>query len=236
MAGLAHQAHGNPMQPARCEKTPCNRQKPMDSDGSLRIGHTHQRTRCKAHSRRNGGQCRAFAVNGKDVCRMHGGVGSGRPIITGEFSKRSLPGLVARAERHRQDPSLLALKTHIALKTAIQERLAWRVDEAEAELQEVQEAGRNGKKLCKAEDKLLALYAKVMKVTDQTERGIVRWHRVTDGGRVTITLDHIEQALKVVDGLIKRFVDAQDQSACKDFLRSGLRLITVPVGPGGGRN
>ena len=40
----------------------------------------HQAPRCRATSKRSGKQCRAPAVTGRLVCRMHGGaVGSGAP-------------------------------------------------------------------------------------------------------------------------------------------------------------
>ena len=40
----------------------------------------HQARRCRAKSKRSGKQCKAPAVRGKAVCRMHGGArGSGAP-------------------------------------------------------------------------------------------------------------------------------------------------------------
>ena len=47
--------------------------------------------RCQARARRTGNQCRSPAVNGKKVCRMHGGAGrSGAP--SGERNGRYVNG------------------------------------------------------------------------------------------------------------------------------------------------
>jgi glucans biosynthesis protein len=55
---------------------------PMHPTKNLRFdtSRLNEAPRCRARSKRSGKQCRAPAVRGKHVCRMHGGArGSGAP-------------------------------------------------------------------------------------------------------------------------------------------------------------
>ena len=81
--------------------------------------------RCQAHSKqkRNShdlpAQCNAIAVQGKHVCRNHGGLsleGAAHPMATTLMSSRKWPGRLAkRAEDLAEDPAALSLVPEMAL-------------------------------------------------------------------------------------------------------------------------
>lgn len=55
---------------------------------------------CCAHARTTGQPCKNAPVTGSTRCRMHGGKGSGRPVVTGQHTKQ------AKTE-HRQIKELI---------------------------------------------------------------------------------------------------------------------------------
>lgn len=75
--------------------------------------------RCKAKAKRTGEQCKAPAVTGRTVCRVHGGTtprGAALPQYThGRYSKANIaPQLRERAEALLQDEEYLSLRENIA--------------------------------------------------------------------------------------------------------------------------
>jgi hypothetical protein len=78
--------------------------------------------RCTAHSKRSGQPCRARAMTGRMVCRMHGGK-TPRGLAAsgwkhGRHSKALPRDLVDAYERARSDPELIALQDELALVDA----------------------------------------------------------------------------------------------------------------------
>ncbi|MBK6591263.1 MAG: hypothetical protein IPG23_00270 [Burkholderiales bacterium] len=59
---------------------------------------------CGAHSRRTGEPCKGLAMaNGR--CKMHGGLSTGRPIVSGMYTKK------AKADRAKLRELIRAVKT-----------------------------------------------------------------------------------------------------------------------------
>lgn len=58
---------------------------------------------CTAHSKRTGEPCRNPALTGSNLCRMHGGASSGRPIKHGRYSIVKAKSLAAKVEEYLGD-------------------------------------------------------------------------------------------------------------------------------------
>ena len=83
-----------------------------------------QPERCTAMSKSTRERCTKPVVQGRSVCRYHGGLG-GRPIIHGRYSK-SLGRLREAYEDSRSDPGLLELRDTIALLDVVVRKAAER--------------------------------------------------------------------------------------------------------------
>ncbi len=78
--------------------------------------------RCHAKSKRTHEQCHAYAMRGKQVCRMHGGKSPGGPIKHGRYSK-SLDTLAGKGlkdwyDYNNSDPEPLNLRYELNLLRA----------------------------------------------------------------------------------------------------------------------
>ena len=71
------------------------------------------RPRCTAWARSAGRQCRQRPKQPGSKCRYHGGAGSGRPPISGRYTK--LAGLQGRVERALGDGQILDLTAELAI-------------------------------------------------------------------------------------------------------------------------
>jgi hypothetical protein len=92
---------------------------------------------CAAKSKRSGEQCKANAVTGYTVCRMHGagsphqgrpGGGDGRPIITGRYSIKRAE-LARKATEFQQDSNPGDLTGELALMRALLQEYLDRFDD-----------------------------------------------------------------------------------------------------------
>jgi len=84
------------------------------------------RKKCHAH-RRDGNKCTQWAVDGWNVCRMHG-AGGGRPIKHGRYSRvLKKSGLASHYDEAVEDRNLFDLKEPIALLEACLQRTTERV-------------------------------------------------------------------------------------------------------------
>lgn len=84
---------------------------------------------CTAH-KTNGEPCKAPAMKGKRVCRVHGGKG-GRPPTHARYSKSLPADLAERYEYFKSDPEILSLKPEIATARAFFERFANQLQEGQ---------------------------------------------------------------------------------------------------------
>ena len=79
-------------------------------------------TQCTAKSKRTGEQCKAQAVRGYSVCRMHGAgkpnTHTGRPIATGRYSIKRTE-LAAKTQEFYSDPQPGNLTSELALMRAL---------------------------------------------------------------------------------------------------------------------
>lgn len=91
---------------------------------------------CTATSKRSGERCKGRAVNGSEVCYMHGGKtpkGAASPHFkTGKYSKALPQRMIAAYEAAASDPELLDLKQSVALIDARLLDLLSRVDSGES--------------------------------------------------------------------------------------------------------
>lgn len=69
---------------------------------------------CTARSKQTGKRCRRNACPGADTCPSHGGKGSGRPIVTGRWSKFAPVRIASTIEQGLQDPELISLRNQMA--------------------------------------------------------------------------------------------------------------------------
>jgi len=72
--------------------------------------------RCTAKAKRTGEQCKAYAIQGKDKCRVHGGL---TPVKHGLYSKYTKHKLADKVNQLANDPELLDLRQQIAFKQAL---------------------------------------------------------------------------------------------------------------------
>lgn len=91
---------------------------------------------CTATSKRSGERCKGRAVNGSEVCYMHGGKtpkGAASPHFkTGKYSTALPQRMLAAYEAASSDPELLDLKQSVALIDARLLDLLSRVDSGES--------------------------------------------------------------------------------------------------------
>lgn len=81
---------------------------------------------CAAKSKQSGQQCKNKAVDGKKVCRFHGGLSPGAPIKHGRYSKYAPEKLRDKIEAFKEDDPLSLideLATQRALMADYLERL-----------------------------------------------------------------------------------------------------------------
>ncbi len=73
-------------------------------------------TQCTARKKGTSEQCKAYAVNGTDKCKVHGGL---TPVKHGLYSKYTKHRLGDRIQELATDPDLLDLKQQIAFNLAL---------------------------------------------------------------------------------------------------------------------
>ena len=75
---------------------------------------------CKAKAKSSGQQCKNPAVEGREVCRVHGGSsGTGRPPIHGRYSVHKRQSLQGKIEQFYNDPQAGDLRSELALMRAL---------------------------------------------------------------------------------------------------------------------
>lgn len=75
--------------------------------------------RCQAKSKQTGERCKLKAVEGKRVCRFHGGLSPGRPIIHGRYSTVKRAALQEKIEQFEADPAAGDLRSELAVLRAL---------------------------------------------------------------------------------------------------------------------
>lgn len=91
---------------------------------------------CTAISKQTGKRCKNQAVDGKQVCRMHGGESKGgiesASLKTGRYSKYLPEKLLERYHESQSDKELLALREEVALLDSRLADLITRIDSGES--------------------------------------------------------------------------------------------------------
>lgn len=114
-------------------------------------------TQCTATSKRSGERCKAHAITGRKVCRIHGGrspVGPASPTYaSGRYSKYLPERMLARYHEAESDAALLEMRADVALIDGRLSDVLKRVDTGEsshiwkalrATFQELQDAKNAG--------------------------------------------------------------------------------------------
>lgn len=74
--------------------------------------------RCTAKAKSTGKRCHNPAVNGRSVCRLHGG-NAGRPLIHGRYSVEHRKSLEEKVQKFLEDPAPGDLTSELALMRAL---------------------------------------------------------------------------------------------------------------------
>lgn len=85
--------------------------------------------RCKAKAKGTGERCKNAAAKGKEVCRLHGGASTGRPLIHGRYSTIKRAALQEKIEAFRNDPAAGDLRDELAILRALLEDYLGRFDD-----------------------------------------------------------------------------------------------------------
>lgn len=85
--------------------------------------------RCKAKAKGTGERCKNPVVEGKQVCRIHGGLSPGRPIVHGRYSVTKRQALREKIEQFRADPQAGDLRDELAILRALLEDYLNRFDD-----------------------------------------------------------------------------------------------------------
>lgn len=162
---------------------------------------------CQA-KRTNGEPCKAQAVHGKRVCRVHGGMtpnGIASPHYkTGRYSKVLPARLAARYQEARQDTALLELREEISLTDTRLSDLLARVDTGEsgALWRSLMDARMDLIAAKRANDTIGQMQA-VNAIMDLISQGHTDYRAWTEIGQV------LEQRRKLVESERKRLIEAQ---------------------------
>lgn len=87
--------------------------------------------RCKAKAKGTGQRCKNRAVAGQQVCRIHGGAGSGRPLTHGRYSMVKRQAIQEKIEQFYNDPNAGDLRSELALLRALLQEYLDRFDDIE---------------------------------------------------------------------------------------------------------
>ncbi len=87
--------------------------------------------RCRAEKKQGGGRCGMPKVRGKEVCRLHGGLSTGRPPDHGRWAK-PLGRFSEGWEAARMDEELLDMRNTIALLDVLVQRSAERLNDLDS--------------------------------------------------------------------------------------------------------
>lgn len=175
-------------------------------------------TQCTARAKRTGEQCRAQAVVGRTVCRVHGGMtprGHALPQTThGRYSKDLPTRLLADYEAARTDPDLIAVREELAVAKARGAEL----------LRAIADAGNDPRRVAALWTEFFAVVDVVRALSETERRRIEAAHRVLTAEQVMLLIGALLDA-------VRRHVD--DRKVCDAIGREFGKL--VGEGEGGHR-
>lgn len=156
---------------------------------------------CTAH-KTNGEPCKAPAMKGKRVCRVHGGKG-GRPPTHARYSKSLPADLAERYEYFKTDPDILSLKPEIATARAFFERFANQLQEGQGLSAEVG-------------GELRAWLDQIGRITERCDK-------ILNGERYTLRIDQVDLLKRQILDVIERCVSdpAEREAIGREFARLG---------------
>ncbi|TDA64505.1 MAG: hypothetical protein D9V47_13800 [Clostridia bacterium] len=138
-------------------------------------------TQCTAKSKHTGQQCRAYAVNGTDKCRVHGGM---TPIKHGLYSKYTKAKLGALIAELRDNPALTDIKEHVAFMFALLIK----------KLEAMQERFTD-------ED-----ISHLTTLSEKITKAIERWHKVAFGEKYILQIEEIQTLINQIVVIIRQEV------------------------------
>jgi len=183
------------------------------------------RRRCGAKTR-DGKPCNAWAVSGRERCRMHGGAtprGLAHPSTThGAYSRALPPRILADFEAARTDPELLELRNQIGLVDARILDVLRRVDTGEsgARWRELNAAWRAYRDAVKAKDPD-AMATALGAVGQAIDAGEGDWRAWREVGSL------VEQRRRLVETERRRLVDLRQLVTSEQLLLVSHALLKV---------
>lgn len=199
--------------------------------------------RCKSKSKRTGKQCRAFAVAGYAVCRMHGagspkkGKPGGRPPGHGLYSAKLARDLAGAINALSQDPALLDGLMDIARIRALTERAQELLVQEEHRFLgmagDAANAGTPGAdaELSKARSNLLAWYERLSALAAATIAATERYYGAIERREGGVALAAVDAGLMVMVRVLHEHVpDPGQRDKMLAALREGFSKIVVPSG------
>jgi len=182
--------------------------------------------RCTAKSKQTGERCKNEAVEGKLVCRFHGGLSKGgiesASLKIGRYSKYLPEKLLERYHESQNDRELLALREEIALLDTRLSDLITRID-----------SGESGALWGKARA-LMSQYNEAVQMGDpaQMQAKIHALRALIEKGMGDYAIwseirDVVDDRRKLVESERRRLVDMQQMIRAEDATLLVMRIIDI---------
>jgi len=153
-----------------------------------------RKLKCKAKSKSTGDRCDRWAVEGFEVCQVHGAGTKknpgGRPPKTGLHSKVLRQKLAEKVDEYIEDPNLCNIRVNIALKRALLDEL-------------LSKRKKKDKKLN------IATINNASQLLNSISQDIERLDKIEHGSKHTITIGVLQQTISVIVHVIDKNVPEQ---------------------------
>jgi hypothetical protein len=153
-----------------------------------------RRQKCTAKCKATGNRCERWAVDGYNVCYVHGAGGKkkpgGRPVKTGMHSKVLRKKLSAKVEEYLGNDNLLNMRVNIALKRALLDEL-------------LAKRKKKGKKLN------IATINNATQLLNSISQDIERLDKMEHGSKHTLSISVLHQTVSIIVQVIDKHVPSE---------------------------